>query len=170
MRYNWLLIALILSFSSSAFAQGKDNTKCRVGDVAIDFSFFDNHEKEIYMSEVESPNILLFFYSPQCEHCQDYIKKMSKIKKLSTLIAMKKISVIAVAIESNSEEFSKSFFELPIAWIKGYCEDCEQIIDNYLMDVPAIFIIDDAKMVLKSDITPKDLEAFLKELDKNTDE
>ncbi|MDR1725003.1 MAG: thioredoxin family protein [Bacteroidales bacterium] len=162
LRFIFLFSFLTVILSISA----QENTKITAGDIAADFTFIDNHGREAYMSEINSDYIVLFFYNPDCEHCHQYLTKMKQDNLLKDFVAQKVVSVIAVAVESSQEEFMNTFYELPILWYKGYCEQCEEIIDNYLMKVPAIFVLDDTKTVVLSDISTKELKSFLKNIDK----
>ncbi|MDR1005456.1 MAG: redoxin domain-containing protein [Bacteroidales bacterium] len=159
MKYLSVIAFVCIFVTDIAFAQ--TNTKCRVGDVASDFTFVNNKGKEVYMSDVNAQYTILFFYSPDCEHCQKYIKQLKKDDILASFVSDSIIAFIAVAIETTEEEFGNVFFDLPIDWIKGYCEDCEEIIEHYLMKTPALFVLDDIKTVIKSDIEPKELKNFL---------
>jgi thioredoxin-related protein len=132
-----------------------------VGEVASDFTFLDNKGKECYMGDIEAQYIVLFFYNPDCEHCQKYLKSMKKDKLLATYAKQKAIAVVAVAVEADVEAFNAHFFDLPIEWNKGFCEDCEEIIEHYLEKVPSIYVLDDIKTILKSNIEPKELQSFL---------
>ncbi|MDR0789463.1 MAG: peroxiredoxin family protein [Bacteroidales bacterium] len=160
MKRILIYLSLVLSFISPTF--GQQNAKSKTGEVASDFTFLDNKGKEHYMSDIEAQYIVLFFYNPDCEHCQKYLKSLKKDKLLATYTKQKAVAVIAVAVETDQEAFGANFFDLPIEWNKGFCEDCEEIIDHYLEKVPSIFVLDDIKMVIKSNIEPKELENFLK--------
>ena len=157
-----ILIYILIAFSFTNLANGQSKSKSKVGEAASDFTFFDNKGKEHYMSDIEAQYIVLFFYTPGCDHCQKYLKSMKKDQILATYAKQKAIAVIAVAVETSEEEFKANFFDLPIEWIKGFCEDCGEIIEPYLEKVPTIFVLDDIKTVIKSAIEPKELEAFLK--------
>lgn len=152
----------MFSFVFCLCTMAQENTKCKTGEFASDFTFLDYKGKELYMSDVNVQYTVLFFYNPDCEHCQKYLNKLKKDRLLTTYVKQKTLAVVAVAVETTEEAFNDKFFDLPIDWIKGYCEECEEIIEHYLMKVPAIFVIDDIKMVIKSDITPNELESFLK--------
>jgi thioredoxin-related protein len=130
--------------------------------MASDFTFIDNHKQERYMSDTEAPYIVLFFYNPDCDHCKQFLKQLKKDKLLSTYARSGSLAVIAVAVQTDEEGFMSNFYDMPIEWNKGYCDDCEDIIDHYLMEVPAIFVLDDIKTIIQSDIKPKDLENFIK--------
>ena len=97
-----MLWILCLGFVSVAKAQSfdKENDN-QIGDTAVNFSFLnENGVSDLYkLLEEKSTNVLVVFYSPECEDCQALKKKMSKSKKLNSLIENGELTILAVAPE-----------------------------------------------------------------------
>ncbi|MED9962446.1 MAG: hypothetical protein U0J38_04730, partial [Bacteroidales bacterium] len=110
--------------------------------------------------EYRNTNVLVFFYSPECEDCQALKKKMSKSKKLNSLIENGELTILAVAPEVEPSLWEKHKDEVPQNWINSYCEDCEPITKSYIWTVPTLFLISKDKIILNRDFKHRERNKY----------
>ena len=154
---------LLCLFFSPLFAQNYDKENDnQIGDTAINFSFVnENGVKDLYsLIESQGTNVLVVFYSPECEDCQALKKKMSKSKKLNSLIAENKLTILAVAPEVEEKLWQEHKSQVPENWINSYCEDCEPITKSYIWTVPTLFLISKDKIILNRDFKHRERNKY----------
>ena len=154
---------LLCLFFSPLFAQSYDKENDnQIGDTAINFSFVnENGVQDLYsLIEEKQTNILVVFYSPECEDCQALKKKMSKSKKLNSLIAENKLTILAVAPEVEPKLWQEHKNQVPDNWINSYCEDCTPITKSYIWTVPTLFLISKDKIVLNRDFKHRERNKY----------
>lgn len=154
---------LLCLFFSPLFAQNYDKENDnQIGDTAINFSFVnENGVQDLYsLIEEKSTNVLVVFYSPECEDCQALKKKMSKSKKLNSLIEENKLTILAVAPEVELSLWQEHKSQVPENWINSYCEDCEPITKSYIWTVPTLFLISKDKIVLNRDFKHRERNKY----------
>jgi thioredoxin-related protein len=150
-------------FFSPLFAQNYDKENDnQIGDTAINFSFVnENGLQDLYsLIESQGTNVLVVFYSPECEDCQALKKKMSKSKKLNSLIAENKLTILAVAPEVEEKLWQEHKSQVPENWINSYCEDCEPIAKSYIWTVPTLFLISKDKIILNRDFKHRERNKY----------
>ena len=154
---------LLCLFFSPLFAQNYDKENDnQIGDTAINFSFVnENGVQDLYsLIEEKSTNVLVVFYSPECEDCQALKKKMAKSKKLNSLIEQKQLTILAVAPEVELSLWQEYKEQMPKNWINSYCEDCEPITKSYIWTVPTLFLISKDKIVLNRDFKHRERNKY----------
>ena len=154
---------LLCLFFSPLFAQNYDKENDnQIGDTAINFSFVnENGVQDLYsLIESQGTNVLVVFYSPECEDCQALKKKMSKSKKLNSLIAENKLTILAVAPEVEEKLWQEHKSQVPENWINSYCEDCEPITKSYIWTVPTLFLISKDKIILNRDFKHRERNKY----------
>ena len=148
---------------SDLFAQtyDKENDN-QIGDTAVNFSFLNEKGLQDLYSLIEerNTNVLVLFYSPECEDCQALKKKMSKSKKLNSLIENKELTILAVAPEVELSLWQKHKSEVPENWINSYCEECEPITKSYIWTVPTLFLISKDKIILNRDFKHRERNKY----------
>lgn len=154
---------LLCLFFSPLFAQNYDKENDnQIGDTAVNFSFInENGVQDLYsLIEEKSTNVLVVFYSPECEDCQALKKKMSKSKKLNSLIAENKLTILAVAPEVEEKLWQEHKSQVPENWINSYCVDCEPITKSYIWTVPTLFLISKDKIILNRDFKHRERNKY----------
>lgn len=154
---------LLCLFFSPLFAQNYDKENDnQIGDTAINFSFVnENGVQDLYsLIESQGTNVLVVFYSPECEDCQALKKKMSKSKKLNSLIAENKLTILAVAPEVEEKLWQEHKSQVPENWINSYCVDCEPITKSYIWTVPTLFLISKDKIILNRDFKHRERNKY----------
>ena len=117
----WILCLGFVSVANSqTFDKENDN---QIGDTAINFSFInENGKSDLYkLLEERNTNVLVVFYSPECEDCQALKKKMAKSKKLNSLIEQKQLTILAVAPEVELSLWQEYKDQMPKNWINSFC-------------------------------------------------
>ncbi len=159
-----IIVCFLLSlFSNSLFAQSYDKENDnQIGDTAVNFTFVnENGMQNLYsLIEERNTNVLVVFYSPECEDCQALKKKMSKSKKLNSLIAENELTILAVAPEVEEKLWQEHKSQVPENWINSYCEDCEPITKSYIWTVPTLFLISKDKIVLNRDFKHRERNKY----------
>ena len=147
------------SLFSQSFDKENDN---QIGDTAVNFSFLnENGKSDLYqLLEERKTNVLVVFYSPECEDCQALKKKMAKSKKLNSLIEQKQLTILAVAPEVELSLWQEYKEQMPKNWINSYCEDCEPITKSYIWTVPTLFLISKDKIVLNRDFKHRERNKY----------
>lgn len=130
--------------------------KNRPGTKAADFSFRTREGKNISLHSLPSDNdILLMFYDPDCDSCQEHILRMKRNDALSKLIENGSLTVVAIYSGENREAWIKSAGDLPKDWIVGYepgaLEDNELY---YFRASPTFYLLNSEKQVIKKDFLP----------------
>lgn len=125
---------------SQTYNKESDN---QIGETAIDFSFIANQESQtLYkLIEIKQSNVLVLFHSTECEICAKTKKKLARSKKIKKLQNEGKLTVLAIAVETNKENWETNCSNLPTEWVNAYCEDCEAITKSYIWTVPTLFLI-----------------------------
>lgn len=158
-----IFVFLLSLFSNSLFSQtyDKENDN-QIGDTAVNFSFVnENGVQDLYsLIEKKQTNVLVVFYSPECEDCQALKKKMSKSKKLNSLITENQLTILAIAPEVEPKIWQEHKSEIPENWINSYCEDCEPITKSYIWTVPTLFLISKDKIILNRDFKHRERNKY----------
>lgn len=102
--------------------------KNRIGTVAADFTFQDREGRQQSLHQVKSPYTLLYFYDPDCEHCNEVAAEMAKEPKIMTNPAVKLVEVDA----SRRQDLWELYF---------------------LRSFPVIYLLDADKRVVLKDAT-----------------
>jgi peroxiredoxin len=144
---------------SQSFDKENDN---QIGDTAVNFSFLnENGKSDLYkLLEEKNTNVLVVFYSPECEDCQALKRKMDKSKKLNSLIEQKQLTILAVAPEVELSLWQEYKEQMPKNWINSYCEDCEPITKSYIWTVPTLFLISKDKIILNRDFKHRERNKY----------
>ena len=127
--------------------------KNRPGTKASDFSFITREGKNISLHSLPSENdILLMFYDPDCDSCQDHISRMKTNEALAKLIENGSLTIVAIYSGENREAWIKSAGDLPKEWIVGY--EPGSLEDNelyYFRASPTFYLLNKEKQVINKD-------------------
>ncbi len=139
---------LVLSFNK----QDKQDRN-KIGDKASNFSFMLGGKKQTLdgLLREGKGNVLVLFHSPDCEDCAKAKKQLAKNKRIRRGLEEEKLRVLAVAVETDSLKWDSTCAKLPSEWLNAYCENCEEIIKDYIWTVPTLFLIDENGVVKNRD-------------------
>ncbi len=133
------------------------------GDHAHDFSYTLNNGQQKTLYDTQAQLLLLFFYNPDCEHCQTTLQELKKSPIIKQFIAEKKLMILAIFPDGERTLWKKHIQNIPDNWINGYDESIsivnEEIYD--LKSMPTLYLLDKEKTVLLKDCHLSDIEDFL---------
>lgn len=125
--------------------------KNRLGTRAADFSYVDRNGRTHTLHSTAAPGeLLLIFYSPDCESCKETLSKMKVDNEVMRRVASGSLTVLLIDAEDDYDKWSESVDSLPDTWIVGH--DISDIIENDLYDIPAtptVYLLDRNKRVIK---------------------
>lgn len=162
MRNEDLYILFLEAQVKTLTANGSDTTrpkaklttakKNRPGSKAADIALTTRQGNRSTLYAIDAPMLLLIFYDPACEHCQEILAKLRTNTQLNQLIAAGKLKVVADYTEGDRTLWKETNNELPQEWIVGIDES--KIVDNNIYDIPAmpvIYLLDNNKTVILKD-------------------
>lgn len=129
------------------------------GSQASDFSFEtrDGDKTTLYGLESDT-DILLMFYDPECEHCEEVINNLSDDKEFVRAVNDNIIKVLAVYSGDNKELWNDTKNSLPSAWIVGYEDGSLQDEEIYIIrSLPSVYLLDRDKTVKIKEMDVKNI-------------
>lgn len=130
--------------------------KNRVGTKATDFAYRkkDGVQTTLYRSLPERGNLMLIFFDPECEHCDEILGELIKDKELARLVEAGEMKVLAIYTGAKEAEWKRKIAEFPPAWetgIDGGAIDEQEL--YYLPAMPTVYILDSSGTVTGKDIS-----------------
>lgn len=146
------------------------------GSKANDFSFLtlSDSTSTLYQTIDDDCILLLMFFDPECEHCDEAISYLKENQSLSEGMDSGHIRVLAVYCGENKLSWLRKAELMPQNWVIGYNDgEIEDTDLYYLPSMPTIYLLDGQGMVLQKDIDPVDIlnldfdnmQSFLKNTD-----
>lgn len=128
--------------------------KNRPGSTATDFTFIDTHGKSHTLhNSAKSPLRILFFYDPDCDHCESVIARMQNDDTLTSAIRNGHIEILAVYSQGDEDVWNhQAQSKIPSNWTNSYSPlgSVENDALYIMRTMPTIFLIDsDCKVILK---------------------
>lgn len=119
--------------------------KNKIGSKAPDFSFTtaDADNRNLYDCLNGEAEILLVFFDPDCDHCNEAFEKLMGNDLISSGIEQGTLIVLAIYSGDNRVAWTRKAAELPETWLIGINEG--EIEDEALYEVsttPIIYLID----------------------------
>ena len=144
--------------------------KNRPGMTAADFAYTTREGRRTTLHQtVCEGELLLMFYDPDCEHCQETMKQLEASEALSAAVASSRLQVLAVYSGDDHDLWQRTAPQLPAAWTVGYETGVLQETGSYVLRaMPTLYLLDRDKKVLAKDVSPTQLLNVLsaKNLDK----
>lgn len=133
--------------------------KNRPGAIATDFAYIDRTGKSGRMHSLNTPMLLLVFADPDCESCKTILPKMMGDR----LLQDKRVKVLVVYPDADSEMWKNRISRMPVGWIDAYSPDGE-IADKllyYLPAMPSLYLLDADKRVILKDASHETVSAAI---------
>lgn len=127
------------------------------------FTPMDSTEKQFTIDTIPSKILLLYFWSSDCEHCQDYTLKLYELYQK---YKNKGLQVVAITATTNFKEWQNYVREKKYTeWINAYYRgDYTQLLNLYdVYMTPRIFILNSNKIIIKKDIEVDSIEKIIKQ-------
>jgi hypothetical protein len=138
--------------------QHKALMKNRVGSVATDFIYMDRDGKTGSLHEFKAEETLLIFYDPDCDNCAEIIEKLRYNRALNSKIMCGRMKVLAVYAGENRALWEQHLAKMPANWLVGRAVSKIQPLGLYVLRaMPAIYLLDRDKKVVKKEAVPEDL-------------
>ena len=126
--------------------------KNRPGNKTVDIHFTTPSGAKSSLYAINSEYTLVMFHSLDCDFCKELTAVMDTSKVINTMIAQKKLTVLAIYPGPEVEAWKKYQTGIPASWIKGYDHDLEvEQQETYAMwSIPALYLLDkDHKVIMK---------------------
>lgn len=138
--------------------QYKAVIKNRVGSVATDFLYMNSKGDIGSLHKFEAEKTLLIFYDPDCDNCTEIIEKLRYNRELNAKIASGQMRVLAIYAEENIDLWKKELAKMPSNWVVGRAVSKIKPLGLYVLRaMPAIYLLDGDKKVLKKEAVPENL-------------
>ena len=138
--------------------QYKAVMKNRVGSVATDFLYMNSKDEMGSLYKFEAENTLLIFYDPDCDNCTEIIEKLRYNRELNAKIMSGQMRVLAIYAEENVDLWKKELAKMPTNWVVGRAVSKIKPLGLYVLRaMPAIYLLDKDKKVVKKDILLENL-------------
>jgi hypothetical protein len=138
--------------------QHKALMKNRVGSVATDFIYMDRDGKTGSLHEFKAEETLLIFYDPDCDNCAEIIEKLRYNRELNAKISNGKLRVLAIYAEEDVDLWKKELSKIPTNWSVGRAVSKVKALGLYVLRaMPAIYLLDKDKKVVKKEAVPENL-------------
>jgi len=127
----------------------------KIGTTAPDITLTSPEGKNITLSSVPGKKKLLVFYSTGCSHCQTMIPELREHQ-----MKKKDFEVIAVALDSNKEEWLSFIAKHKLNWsnvsdLKGW--DGEAARKYFIYATPTMFLLDENLKIIGKPMNVKEL-------------
>lgn len=133
--------------------------KNRVNTAASDFEFTGRDGKKQHLSDFKtSPNLILIFYDPDCEHCRDEMALIAENDEINHKVDQGIVKIVAIYSGEDKNLWDATKNSLPEKWIVGYNNGSLQEKDIYIIRTfPTIYKLDEGLKVNAKEISAKQL-------------
>lgn len=126
--------------------------KNRPGALASDFAYVDRTGRSAMLRKTPAKGrMLLIFYDPDCEHCQDVMASLRDDAALSQMVADGGLKVLALSVSDDRALWEQTARQLPEAWTVGIVtSDILETQRYVLRSMPTLYLLDaDKRIILK---------------------
>lgn len=140
------------------------------GTQANNFTFVSSDGQKINLWDISIGYTLLLFYDPFCEHCRRTINELAESSVINSLLAVEepippRLTLAAICMEGDMEEWQKLYSVLPAAWLNGY-DSANELMEKelyFLRSFPSLYLLDKDKKVLLKDASIEEVLYYLSE-------
>jgi peroxiredoxin len=134
-----------------------------IGNIAPELKLQDSEGNFYSLRQVNAPYTLLYFWEPDCSHCQKTTPALNK--DLYQLLKNKGVDIYAVLTQNNKEKWMKAIQEYKIqewtnVWDPGYTSNFRRLYD--VTSTPIIYILDKNKRIIAKRLDVDSSLKFLK--------
>jgi thiol-disulfide isomerase/thioredoxin len=111
--------------------------KITIGSLAPIFTYIDDNSNHVDLAEIESKNIVLFFYKPDCQKCIREKRILELVNK-----RQKNLTILHINISEDN-----------------YSNVSQDIINQYyITTTPTIYVLDKEKRIIAKNIKAEEIE------------
>jgi peroxiredoxin len=136
--------------------------KNRPGRQAEDFQYMQANGKQGNLYSVKAEYLLLLFYNPDCEECQNTMEMIQNSTEILSSVENGTLRVLAVYPDENLDKWKEHLEKIPSNWINGYDRSFvlreKEVYD--LKAVPTLYLLDRDKQVILKDCSVENINAF----------
>lgn len=143
--------------SLQAAFQLEEVMKNNPGDLAPDFVFETREGQTKRLYDIKGgERMMLIFYDPECDHCEEVIDRLSKNPEINEDIRTGYLTILAVSSGYDRQKWKQNSPTLPSSWIVGYENGELEDDGRYVLRAsPTIFLLDaDKKILIKDMLIP----------------
>ncbi len=130
--------------------------KNRPGTPAADFTYVTREGKQQTLYGTLGGNLLLIFYDPACDYCQEVMTLLRGDVFLCRQVRDKRLTVLAVCVDTDREIWELTKTDLPAEWIAGFDAGNLQEKELYVLSgLPTFYLLDAARSVVLKEILPQ---------------
>ena len=137
--------------------------KNRPGNQAENLEYTTANGKTGNLYAVKAEYVLLMFYNPGCEACQETMGMIQNSAEITPLIKNGTIKVLAIYPDEDLKKWKEHLKEVPASWINGYDKSLvirgKEIYD--LKAIPTLYLLDGDKKVILKDCSVDGINKFL---------
>lgn len=140
--------------------------KNRIGTKAINFTYTLASGAQGSLYQLNADYLLLFINNPGCHACGETIEALKHSPSIHQATAQSRMKILSIYPDADLAEWRRHLSDFPVEWINGY--DKKQTIEqNNLYDlkaIPTLYLLDKDKTVLLKDVTTKEIEEYLQNI------
>jgi len=133
---------------------------------ANDFTYTLASGEQHTLYALSSEMLLLYFYDPTCEDCHLLMSQLKASSIVNRLIEMKKLTVLAVYPDDDTDTWNQHAGHVPQQWINGYDKGVKIHTEGiYIIHrFPTLYLLDKDKMIRMKEMTFDELENALQNM------
>ena len=134
--------------------------KVRVGAKAPDYSDVTMDGKPYRLYDSEAKNIIVFFWSTDCEYCHDFLNQIRKKLDLKT-----DFELITFALADNEQEAKSALRKMRLPGYHFYDDsrwEGKAFMVYHVTSTPTVFVLDENKMIVCKPYDWEELKEWLK--------
>ena len=134
--------------------------KVRVGAKAPDYSDVTMDGKPYRLYDSEAKNIIVFFWSTDCEYCHDFLNQIRKKLDLKT-----DFELITFALADNEQEAKSALKKMRLPGYHFYDDsrwEGKAFMVYHVTSTPTVFVLDENKMIVCKPYDWEELKEWLR--------
>lgn len=133
--------------------------KNRPGQIAADFAYTErNGRSSMLRKTAASGELLMIFYDPDCEHCQEVMASLRADAALSRAVAEGSLTVLALYAGDDRKLWESTAGELPAEWSVGYVTSDIIGRQRYVLrSMPTLYLLDSQKRIILKEPAPEQI-------------
>ena len=157
MHIKFGIIIICLWITDICLAQQSDSDSL---EQANDFTYTLASGEQHTLYTLRSDMVLLYFYDPTCEDCHLLMSQLETSTIVNRLIDDKKLTILAVYPENDTETWNEYAEHIPQQWINGYDKEVKILMEEiYIINqFPTLYLLDKDKMIRMKEMTFQELE------------